>query len=226
MTPRLTQRLRRALSLTAISLSLAGTVHANPGNVTQANDGREWNFRVLLNDNEIGYHRYRLDQTDGQQRLTTEAEFQVKFLFLTAYRYQHRNTEMWRDGCLEQISAQTDANGQDFVVNGNRQAEGFAVQGTGVDDRLPTCIKTFAYWDRSFLDETRLLNSQTGEYTPVTVETAGTESILVRGQPTLATRYRLRGTELDVSLWYADDGQWLGLESTVKGGRKLRYQLV
>ena len=71
----------------------------------------EWNFKVYLDDSPIGFHRFSLSGDQQQRQLVTEADFQVKFLFITAYRYQHQNTETWQGDCLERLESRTDANG-------------------------------------------------------------------------------------------------------------------
>lgn len=90
---------------------------------------------------------------------------------------------------------------------------------------LGECIMTFAYWNPEFLDQKRLLNSQTGEYVPVSIQPISEEQIEVRGQRVDAVRYALDAGKLDMQLWYTPDRQWLALESETKGGRMLRYEL-
>lgn len=58
-------------------------------------DIQEWNFKVYLDDSEIGYHSFRLIEGQDQRQLESQADFRVKFLFVTAYRYQHENVETW-----------------------------------------------------------------------------------------------------------------------------------
>ena len=84
---------------------------------------------------------------------------------------------------------------------------------------------SFAYWNPDFLNESQLLNPQTGEYVDVNVEVVGTEMLEVRGQPVDATRFRLTAYEVDVTLWYSSDNEWLALESVAKGGHIIRYEL-
>ena len=187
---------------------------------------REWNFRVLLDDSEIGYHRFELVQEEDRQRVTTEAEFRVSFLFITAYRYEHVNEETWQGNCLSQIDARTDDNGREFEVRGLQQDNAFALLTGEASTELDACVKTFAYWNPSILQEDRLLNSQTGELLPVTVEEISRETLAVKGKEIPAVRYRLQARNLELDIWYSDDQQWLALESTVKGGRKLRYELT
>jgi hypothetical protein len=186
----------------------------------------EWNFTVYLDGSEIGYHNFLLVDDGETQRLTTEAEFRVKFLFITAYRYEHYNEETWRGDCLAEISSRTDANGQEFSVRGRQAGDAFAVASAAGAEELPGCVKTFAYWNPEILNEPLLMNSQTGEVLPVTVTPVATELLNIRGEATEARRYKLTAKNMELDIWYSSDNLWLALESTVKGGRKLRYQLT
>ena len=185
----------------------------------------EWNFRVYLDDSEIGYHRFQLTDTKESQKLVTEADFRVKFLFLTAYKYQHRNVETWRNDCLQAIESETDINGESFAVRGLQKPDVFAFEVGELETVVSDCVNTFAYWNADFLDKSRLLNSQTGELMPITVEPLPEENITVRGVTTTARKYRLLAEDLNLDL-YSKDDEWLGLESTTKSGRKLRYELI
>jgi hypothetical protein len=209
----------------AILLSLAGSA-ALAGNADSELGEKEWNFRVFLDDSEIGYHNFSLVEEGGRRRLVTEAEFEVKFLFFTAYRYEHVNEEMWQGECLQEIRSETDANGRLFEVRGVQDDDGLEIE-TGDDTRdMPGCVKTFAYWNPEILDEPVLLNSQTGELLEVEIEPVATETLNVRGEDVAARRYRLLAKNMELDIWYSrDQERWLALESTVKGGRKLRYEL-
>jgi hypothetical protein len=77
----------------------------------------EWNFRVLLDDSPIGEHRFTLAANGEERRLTSEAEFAVKLLGITVYRYRHTATEQWRGDCLRQLVSKTDDDGTPEKVN-------------------------------------------------------------------------------------------------------------
>jgi hypothetical protein len=85
---------------------------------------------------------------------------------------------------------------------------------------------SFAYWNPAFLQQARLLNTQDGEFLDVEVSQPVGESLQVRGEQRAAYRYRLAAGELRLDLWYSPDHEWLALESEVRGGRKLRYELM
>jgi hypothetical protein len=91
---------------------------------------------------------------------------------------------------------------------------------------LEECVMTFAYWNPDFLGQSHLLNPQTGEYLPVEIEPLGTQPIKVRGKEVAAAAYRLVANKLELTVWYSDENEWLGLESIAKGGRIIRYVLT
>jgi len=172
---------------------------------------RAWDFRVLLDESEIGRHRFSLRENGVEREMRIEARFEVKFLAITFYRYEHLATEHWRDGCLRALASRTDDDGQRLAVDWREPGSG--------------CQMSFAYWNPKILRERRLLNAQTGEIVPVSVQALGEESIAVRGRPVQAQRYRLSAPQLAIDLWL-DDGDWVALESPAKGGRRLRYELL
>lgn len=190
-----------------------------------AADTLNWEFDVLLDDKEIGYHTFSVANDGSTAIMESEAEFDVKFLFITAFRYRHENTEVWSDGCLSSIDAMTIRNGDLLEVKGEQGADSFAVSGQNGTATLEDCVQTFAYWNPAILDSERLLNSQTGEYEDITVSFEDRDEVVVGERPVAALRYRLSAKAGDITLWYSsDDRRWLALEAPAKGGRTIRYQ--
>ncbi|MGB5260776.1 MAG: DUF6134 family protein [Gammaproteobacteria bacterium] len=184
---------------------------------------QEWRFRVFLDDREIGRHYFTLTQTENNERLATQANFNVTFLKIPFFKYRHDNVEYWNNNCLARIDSSTDQNGKQFVVEGVATEDGFLVNTNSGEQKLPACISTFAYWDKSFLNENRLLNSQTGEYLNVEVNYLGENTFTVGETTVPAHHYRLTADKLDIEVWYSQDDRWLALQSTTEGGRRLRY---
>ena len=182
-------------------------------------------FDVFLDGKKIGYHRFDIDGSEADAAVTSEASFDVKFLFVTAFKYRHNTREFWNDGCLDEIDARTNSNGKLIRLLGERTASGFRVDtGDGPAD-LPDCVKTFAYWNPEFLEEARLLNPQTGEYLDVDVEELGEEIVEINGEAIPARTVKLTARKMDITLWYSAQSEWLALESVAKGGRIIRYEL-
>jgi hypothetical protein len=213
------------LKILAISVPLTASLGL-PVHASVTEEVRNLNFNVFLDDREIGFQRFTVTPTAEGTRIDTEARFEVKFLRITAFAYDHRNTELWRDGCLQAITARTDSNGKQQVVNGRDRGSAFVVATAEGEQRLGDCVASFAYWDRNLLlQRQRLLNSQTGEYTPVRIDRLGQGQVRIPEREVTVQRYAIRGQGIDISLAYTvDGGEWVSLDSKLESGRTLRYR--
>ena len=193
----------------------------------QTDNRQDWHFQVFLDDQAIGHHTFSLSRIGASTQVAVDAKFNVKFLFITAYSYQHQNYEVWRDNCLYSIHSQTDDNGDAQYVNGQKTGTTFQIQTAAGQNRVEGCLKTFAYWDASFLQSRQLLNAQTGEVMSIEVQPLGIVELLIQQQRVPAKQYRLVTDKFSIDLWYAvDNNDWLALKSTTRDGTVLRYQKV
>jgi len=184
-----------------------------------------YDFKVFLGKDEIGRQRFDVSSEGDRTQVLVNAQFTVKFLYITVYTYRHTNVESWEGTCLREIRAETDDNGDSFFVHGifrNGQLQVQTQAGNWIGEG---CIKTFAYWNPEWIKGERLLNSQTGEHQPVSIIAVGEETIPVQGVQTRATHRRIVTDKFAVDLWYTLDGRWVALQSTTKKGDTLRYML-
>ena len=184
-----------------------------------------WDFDVYLNDKKVGKHLFTVSELGGLKLVESEASFTYRFLFIPAYRYEHRAIESWANNCLIDFDANTNANGDRIYVTGEQNGAMFSVETDNSPVELQECVMTFAYWNSEFLKQPRLLNPQTGDFVDVRVERVGDEILYVRGRPVAAIRFKLTAYEVDLTLWYSLDNDWLALESVAKGGHIIRYEL-
>ncbi|OIP99308.1 MAG: hypothetical protein AUK35_08425 [Zetaproteobacteria bacterium CG2_30_46_52] len=188
---------------------------------------KAWNFKVYLDDSELGSQRFEVTPTADGTEVRIQATFDYEIMFVNMYSYRHRNLEVWKDGCLSSIEASTDDDGETFFVSGTKQKDVLLVRSKSGEQRLQGCVKTYAYWDPSFLKSEQLLNSQTGEYQSINVQTLGADAIEVAGKARATNHYKITNNDFDIELWYdADTAEWLGLRSTTADGNVLRYDRV
>ncbi len=185
----------------------------------------DWNFDVYIDDKRVGTHRFQVSEKNGQKRVQSDADFEYKFLFITAYRYEHSASELWANNCLANIKSSTNANGKRISVVGRQTGSGFSIEQEDKPVTLPDCVHITRPDSYSSLNQSKLLNPQTGEYLDVDVEKIGEEMRNIRGEQVVATRFKLTAREVDVTLWYSSSDEWLALESVAKGGRIIRYEL-
>ena len=185
----------------------------------------DWTFGVRLDGKPIGRHHVSV-ALDGESRLVrSEADFDVKFLGFTAYRYRHRAVEHWQGNCLTDLETTTDDDGQASSVRGRRDGDVLTVVAGDQSQALPGCIMSFAYWNPAMQTQSKLLNAQTGRVENVEVRHLGSATIDVRGRPIPAQQYRITGPLAPIDVWYTSGGDWVGLDATVKGGHRLSYRL-
>jgi hypothetical protein len=206
-------------SLLAALLLFVGSVPEVLGEV------RSWNFRVTLDGREIGQHRFTLTTTGDARELRSEARFDVRILFVSAYRYFHEAVEQWNGGCLDSLVARTETNGERQDVSASARGDRIVVERPDRREEHRGCVMSFAYWNPGILQANALLNSQTGELVPVTITAQGDDRVEVRGRTLSAQRHRIVAPQLRIDLWYVD-GQWVALEAPAQGGRRLRYELT
>jgi hypothetical protein len=210
--------------ISLVTLLACVAVVADPAAAAGNTETRSWDFEVLLDGKQIGYHTFSLAEEGEQRVLESKASFDVKFLFINAFSYRHQATEVWNDNCLQSIDAMTDSNGKQLSVSGQSYEQGFELQ-QPADNKLTGCVKSFAYWNPAVLDAEKLLNAQTGQYEDVVASFEREETVEVAGEPVNALRYRLATRGGDITLWYSSETQtWVGLEAPAKGGRMLSYR--
>jgi hypothetical protein len=208
------------------AVALADTHTPGVENLGPATD--RWDFRVMLDDREIGQHSFERSTDGAVEEISIEARFKVKVLFVTAYRYTHDNRETWQNGCLQAISSSTNDNGTSYVVNGRESGDGFSLLRNESPSDLPlACVKTFAYWNPHILEADQLLNAQTGELKPVSVDYQGERELQLAGNSVVSDEYVIRIPDGEITVWYQQDNrQWLGLQTLTAGDRVLRYEAL
>ena len=216
----------KALRMATISLMTALAVGSG-ATLGMSQDPEQLRFLVLLDGRPIGEHRFRFAENPDGRVVESEAAFDVSVLFVPVFSYRHSNTEVWRDGCLSRIASETDSNGDRFVVNGRREVRAFAVEtAEGARSYTADCLMTFAYWDRRFLDQERLLNAQTGEVIAVDVQPLGSERLTIAGNEVPTEAFRIRAVDEDLNIKVSYDertGRWVSLESRLANGKVMRY---
>lgn len=201
--------------------------------VAGASNNSKWQFKVTLDDKVVGSHTYLVTNNGETTLVESNAELDVKVLFITAFRYRHASDELWSADCLQKIEATTKSNGKNFQVNGLAESDQLRLKTNNGETVLDSCVQTFAYWNPAILDADYLLNPQTGEHVKINVTPLGQEPVRYKGELVEAKKYRLTNNHpdenkrVDISLWYAaDTTQWLALRSVAKGGRILEYEAV
>ena len=202
-----------------------------PHQISASVTTEQMNFSVWLDDKQIGYYRVSMERSGNREQINITTKLVWKFLSIPFYTYTHSNAETWQGQCLTNMTSETDDNGEKNFVQAQSSGSGMALRSHAGEARLEGCIRSFAYWDPELLKTEKLLNSQTGEYTPVTVsildptdfthEKSAQSDSAANEKPAWGYRLTVGGKKID--LWYTENSDWLALQTRVKGGRLLGY---
>jgi hypothetical protein len=214
---------RRHVALAACCVACATAAPAAPPSPADGH-ASNWSFRVMLDGRAIGEHRFTVTPSSGGHTVQSDAAFTVRWLGVTLYRYQHRSVERWRGDCLDTLTADTDDDGQRTHVVAAMRGDILQVRGPAALEARG-CVMSFAYWDPAMRSQQRLLNAQTGRLETVRITALAEDAAGVGVPPVGAKGWRIDGLKEAIVVWYAPQGEWLGLDTRVAGGRTLTYRL-
>ena len=181
-------------------------------------------FEVYLDDRKIGYHSVVVKQQGSETLVNVNADFEVKFLMIPVFSYQHQASERWVDGCIVELDTRTDKDGEKLFVTAEKQESGLLIKSSQTEKSLSECVKTFAYWDPDLLDSQHLLNTQNGDYEQTSLLLQGQSSLMFKDKAYGQIHKQLKITDKPaIDLFYGADDSWQALQTEVAGGRILRY---
>lgn len=222
-------RTQPAVAALLCSMLPAGPLMAATDREIAEPDLLDREFRVFIDDKEVGEHDFRFSGNPDQFELESTADFAYKVAFVTVFSYEHEAQERWQDGCMVALESSTRERGKDLSVTGSTVDGGFSLEGSAEGAGQThdiDCAWGFAYWTPALRERERLINPQDGRLFEVEWEDLGEQPLSLEGQSVQARAWALRspGNELDITLYYDPDDCWIGLDSVVGGDRTLRYR--
>ncbi|WP_151704418.1 DUF6134 family protein [Nitrincola alkalilacustris] len=184
--------------------------------------GDEAQFDVYRRDTPIGEHSLRFSQEDGLLRVDIEMALQIRYLALFSYNYRYQATEWWQDEQLVRLEVNVDDNGTQQVISARREGDQLMVDSENGRLSLESGLITTNHWNRAILDQTRVLNTLTGQVSEIEVETLGQDQVPFGGELVDAMRYRLGGELIDTDTWYDAEGRWMGMEFSATDKSRIR----
>ncbi len=178
---------------------------------------KEFNFKVLLNDKDIGHHRFSVED----QTVNSDAAFDVKLWIIPAYKYRHKATETNLNGCLTSLQSETQDGADNFALKTIETTPNFKILVNQKEITHPSCMQTFRYWDINFTQQKTAINPQDGKLFTLNFTHDGTEPINSLGKSIRANKYTLKAVgdqdeKFHIELWYHPETQaWLQLKSGI-----------
>ena len=216
-------------TLLAASLGFAALTPAafaqDPSPSPQA--GEEIVFDVYRKgDVEFGSHTVSFSEDGGDLIATTSIRLRAGLGPVTVFRYEHDNTERWRDDQLVAMDARTLKDGDTFEVSVRSTGDGLQVDGVDpegetVSQTVSAGILPSSHWHGYPASMSEMLNTEHGTVMDTTVEFLGETEIEGDGGMIPVKHYRL-SSSLTVDLYYDENGRWAGCSFDARG-QTVRY---
>ena len=203
--------------------ALAVATEVDSGVISETNSSNEILFDVFLGKKRVGEHSFLFAPSSDGIKVQSRASFNYRLFNVSLYKYEHFSEENYdSENCLVKINSstltETKIRGSfKQKIAGQRKDNGFLITGSNEEQLDKNCVMPFAYWNPKFLEQTSLLNAQTGKEVHIAVrELPATDS---------GAKYSLEGENLNIEVQYSEEGSWISLKSKVGKGRDLKYVL-
>ena len=200
--------------------TLIGAPQAHAAGIPPA---RRMPFSVRRGDDFIGNHVVTFSQSGNRVEVLVTAAFEVKVAFVTAWRYEHQNREVWEDGRLISVDSTTNDDGTDLSVTARATATGLDVQGREGRFTAPADTLSTSWWNAGVVGRNQVLDTQNGIMRSYSVSPGSWESVTAGGRPVQARPYVLSG-DFNLTIWFSDQDQWVKMRFDARG-EQVDYRL-
>ena len=182
----------------------------------------ELNFAIMRDGEQIGAHVMTFANSGDELRVDIRTDAKVKVLFVTAYRFEHQGTEVWRDGRLVSYVSQTNDDGEAKQLQARADGDGLAVSGSAGQWTAEAGIIPASLWDQRIVAQARILNTLDGRPMAIQVQDAGMDQVEVGSRQVPAHHYVITG-DLAREVWYDADGVLSHVRFAGKDGSRIDY---
>ena len=188
---------------------------------------KELKFQILRDGEPFGTHHIKFETEGDLIRADISISMSLSLAFVKLFRYEHENTEIWRDDQLVSIDAETNDNGKKSEVEAEQADGKIRINGTAGSYEAPTDIAASTYWSPQLIMQDKVLNSQKGTLKDIEIAKKEVEQVKVAGDYIPARRYQITLPERVINVWYhTKTGQWVDLKFEIRGSELDYYRLT
>lgn len=182
--------------------SLGSTVKETP---TASQPAQTRTMVVTRNGREIGKELIRIERRSQETVVNVSVRFQVKFVGMAVYQFDHECTELWRGGEFEELTSRTVTSETQHALHIRRQAGSLLMQADQQSRSIGEGSLPVSLWFEPHSREATLIDTADGHVFQVAIQSVATEKIPVAGALIEARHYRLSGGRAD-DLWFDANG--------------------
>ena len=171
-------------------------------------------FDVILNGEIVGYSNLTHKKLKNGLEVLVDVEITPKFLGLKFMKYTLTNREVWKNKKLISIDANSSWFGKRYYVKGQREEEGFRIEGSAFSGVIKDTFATTSYFTPEFLKRKIWVSTQDG--TPLEIKTRKlkNKNVSFNDKNYSVTEWEISG-DLELTLQYDEQKNWVGSGFTV-----------
>lgn len=191
------------LSGTALFVPAAGAQEANAPAANPDHIRRV--FDISREGSKIGTDTFDITRNGDLVTVKGKTHIQVKIAFITAYRYDHAETGVWKGSQLVSFTATTDDNGKPHVVKASASGNKVALNVDGAASSQPRAVQPASLWGAEISRQGQIFDPADGKRMDIAVEDLGKETLRLHGVQREVEHIRFTG-EFARDLWFDQDG--------------------
>ena len=173
-------------------------------------------FDIVREGSKIGSDTFDVTRQGDVTSVKIDTHILVKIAFITAYRYNHSETESWKGNQLVSFTSNTDDNGTAHDVSATMKGGKLAMVVDGAESTAPKGIVPASLWSVDVSKQAQLFDPASGKRMAVTPNDLGLETVKVNGAPRELEHVSLSGA-FPRELWFDDQGL---VKMTLQGSDK------
>ena len=210
----------------ALSLAPATAGHDKP-------DIDELTYKISRNDKSIGVHRVSYAQTETGVEIDIKIKVRVKIAFITAFRMDHKSREVWREGELVSLEAETMRNRRKAMVALSPVDGQYALEVNGErilapENVLATSFTDTHIWQTAGDLPVTLLDTVSGRLRPSVFRPHGAVTIEAAGRAIDTRHFTIVNDESGITtheFWVDGAGDLVRANLVTFDGHAITYEL-
>ena len=171
-------------------------------------------FDVLLNDEIVGYSNITHRKLKSGLEVLVDVEITPKLLGLKFMKYTLINREIWKKKKLMSIDANSSWFGKKYFVKGQREKDGFRIDGSAFSGVIKDSFATTSYFTPDFLNRRVWISTQDGTPLEIKTQKLKNKKIVFNNKNYSINEWKISG-DLDLTLQYDERNNWVGSSFTV-----------
>ena len=162
-------------------------------------------FDITRAGASIGTDTFDVARSGDPTTVAITTHIAVKVAFVTAYRYEHTETQSWAGNQLVAFHSTTDDNGHAHAVSAAMAAGKVTLTVDGAATTVPRTVMPASVWTAEIARRAQLFDPGNGKRMAIKGQDLGGERVVLNGVPRQLDHVKLSG-QFDRDLWFDEGG--------------------